>query len=412
MNWTQFLPTTNFAKTTIPEEGTKSYNEGEYEEEPGSSNLFYKKQGTSEFKYLNKGALNLRGYVKLTSMFNNYKNLYRASFALALIGLILIAVGYKDLPKNEHDYWYYTTNGFIGVLLTIITLNIILFFIVRFHQIEGLIETTRAVTNIYGANIANNDIHFAAGKLLARNSGEAASLGNAFLNKYGSGAAGTLVNSLNATGNESFDTVSEPTNYAKNPELDKAKQALYEANLVKSQVEQLEEEENALEEQVKEIDDQIDSFRRKQEIINLNWDDFNSDQKDKYMVEHMENEKQIIDLSSKSDILESKLEKVKARKEKLDPGDIDALEGKVTTEQGKKQEKNYKNIKRLEDFIVSGKAAIKSTPDVAANTIQKKIGIWLKRPGNALVLPRLKAGLSPEQIELAEKRALAKIEKN
>ena len=62
--------------------------------------LFYKKQGTSEFKYLNKGALNLRGYVKLTSMFNNYKNLYRASFALALIGLILIAVGYKDLPKK------------------------------------------------------------------------------------------------------------------------------------------------------------------------------------------------------------------------------------------------------------------------------------------------------------------------
>ena len=39
MNWTQFLPTTNFAKTTIPEEGTKSYNEGEYEEEPGSSNF-------------------------------------------------------------------------------------------------------------------------------------------------------------------------------------------------------------------------------------------------------------------------------------------------------------------------------------------------------------------------------------
>ena len=257
----------------------------------------------------------------------------------------------KICPKNEHDYWYYTTNGFIGVLLTIITLNIILFFIVRFHQIEGLIETTRAVTNIYGANIANNDIHFAAGKLLARNSGEAASLGNAFLNKYGSGAAGTLVNSLNATGNESFDTVSEPTNYAKKPELDKAKQALYEANLVKSQVEQLEEEENALKEQVKETDIQYNSVLERQEYINKYWNSFTKEQKAQYSVEHAENNKQIVDITAKSRRLELKLEKVKERKEKLEPGDISALERTVTTEQGKNKKMIMMESKLLKTLL-------------------------------------------------------------
>ena len=63
--------------------------------------LFYKKKGTAEFKYLNKDKLDLTKYQKLDSMFRYYKILYRASFALTIIGLIFLAITYKYLEKDS-----------------------------------------------------------------------------------------------------------------------------------------------------------------------------------------------------------------------------------------------------------------------------------------------------------------------
>ena len=312
----------------------------DYEPEAGSGGLFYKKKGTAEFKYLNKDKLDLTKYQKLDSMFRYYKILYRASFALTIIGLIFLAITYKYLEKDSA--WYYTSNTFIGIFVSVFVLHVIVFFTTNFHQIDGLIETARAVTNLYGANIANNDIHFAAGKLLSNNSKVATSLGNAFLNKYGSGAAGTLVNSLNATGNESFDTVSEPVNYAKNEELDKAKQELYEANLAKTRLDQITQTENTLNEQQKELQIQIKNLTTKNTELGKQLATANDQQKSDINKDIAENSKKIADLQSNIERSQARLQSIQGTKQDLTQkiSNISAIESKVKEQKTALEESN------------------------------------------------------------------------
>lgn len=324
-----------------PETSSSStYDTEDYEPDAESDGLFYKKKGTSEFKYLNKDKLDLTKYQKLDSMFRYYKILYRASFALTIIGLIFLAITYKYLEKDS--LWYYTSNTFIGFFVSVFVLHVIVFFTTNFHQIDGLIETARAVTNLYGANIANNDIHFAAGKLLSNNSKVATSLGNAFLNKYGSGAAGTLVNSLNATGNESFDTVSEPVNYAKNEELDKAKQELYEANLAKTRLDQITQTENTLNEQQKELQIQIKNLTTKNTELGKQLATANDQQKSDINKDIAENSKKIADLQSNIERSQARLQSIQGTKQDLTQkiSNISAIESKVKEQKTALEESN------------------------------------------------------------------------
>ena len=188
------------------------YNPLKYEE-CGENKLFYCDIGERNFKYINSKALNRGKYRELYGYYRRIKIFFLFSFVLMVIGLVLTSINIENskFDKNYRDY----VIGVFAVLFGIgIIWHIYLFFSTKFHQIEGLLRAIKSLTALYGAGIASNDIHFAAGSLMAKSSGNAASqrLGNAFLSKYGDTAVGNLARALNTDRGYDYEKV-DPTSY-------------------------------------------------------------------------------------------------------------------------------------------------------------------------------------------------------
>ena len=151
----------------MPNEATR-FDPKIHQEDKSSGGLFYSSKSNPSQKFLNPSKLDFYKYKTLIKYFTDYRIIYYTSFILTIIGLITLGLAHEQVYKKGRDFWLYVVDAFLITFGLTFLAHVIIFFYIKKVKIEGLIDTVRATMNIYSTQVANNDIHISAGKLLAK----------------------------------------------------------------------------------------------------------------------------------------------------------------------------------------------------------------------------------------------------
>lgn len=140
-------------------------------------------------------------------------NLFWKAFNLGVYLLFFSFIaGYSSyyineyLEKKNYENWiYYILIVFLVISVLMIMLIIVLFLIIPYSKLRGVMLLVKSMSNIYGADYADPDIHNSMGTILGKNEDEGKQISNFLLTSHGN-VPSQIIRSLNPEAYKGVDT--------------------------------------------------------------------------------------------------------------------------------------------------------------------------------------------------------------
>lgn len=140
-------------------------------------------------------------------------NLFWKAFNLGVYLLfLLIIAGYcsyyinEYLEKKNYENWiYYILIIFLAISIFTIMLIIVLFLIIPYSKLRGVMLLVKSMSNIYGADYADPDIHNSMGTILGNDEDDGKQISNFLLTSHGN-VPSQIIRSLNPEAYTGVDT--------------------------------------------------------------------------------------------------------------------------------------------------------------------------------------------------------------
>ena len=179
--------------------------------------------------YLNREAFDFKKHTKI----NN--GLFWRAFKLGIFLILSIFItGFSSYyieeyrKKENYESWiYYILYFFLIISLVSILLIILLFAIIPYAKIRGILLLVKSMTNIYGADYADPEIHNSMGSILGKTEAEGNEIAT-YLQQYHGNVPSQIIRSFNPSLYDGASYPSAPIQQVTNADGEKTEVAAVE----------------------------------------------------------------------------------------------------------------------------------------------------------------------------------------